>query len=164
MDISNIVEILKISAITAPKARGENNILFKNLSFEEKNLLVQNMKILAEKENYPTFLRDANCIEKADAVVLIGTKLKRIGLKICGNCGAKNCADAEEKNLVCAFNSGDLGIAIGSFVSKAMDFRIDNRIMHTAGIVAKQLNLLEEAKIVFAIPLSISGKNIFFDR
>jgi uncharacterized ferredoxin-like protein len=65
----------------------------------------------------------------------------------------------------CAFNTGDLGIAIGSAVSVAMDARVDNRIMFSIGKAVKDMKLLgEEVKIIYGIPLSIAGKNLFFDR
>lgn len=65
----------------------------------------------------------------------------------------------------CAFNTGDLGIALGSAVSVAMDNRIDNRVMYTVGQAVLKMNLLgDDIKIVYGIPLSVSSKNVFFDR
>ena len=47
----------------------------------------------------------------------------------------------------------------------AADRRVDTRIMYTAGCAALALGLLgADVKIAYAIPLSISGKNPFFDR
>ena len=66
---------------------------------------------------------------------------------------------------MCAYNTGDLGIAIGSAVSIAMDHRVDNRIMYSAGKAAVDMKLLgEEVKVAFGVPLSVSAKNPFFDR
>jgi uncharacterized ferredoxin-like protein len=66
---------------------------------------------------------------------------------------------------VCAFNSGDLGIAIGSAVSRAADLRIDNRVLYSAGKAAVELELLgEDIVLAYGLPLSITGKNPFFDR
>ncbi len=65
----------------------------------------------------------------------------------------------------CVFNTGDLGLAIGSAVSVAMDNRVDNRVMYTAGQAVLEMGFLgEEVKIVYCIPLSVSSKNVFFDR
>jgi len=62
-------------------------------------------------------------------------------------------------------NTGDLGIAVGSAASIAMDERVDNRIMHSVGKAAVDLNLLgEETKIIYGIPLYVGSKNVFFDR
>jgi uncharacterized ferredoxin-like protein len=99
-------------------------------------------------------------------MLLIGTKIQSLGLAYCGLCGYKNC---EEKNRYpnspCAFNTGDLGIAIGSAVSVAADRRIDNRVMYDAGMAARDLNIFPpDIKIIYAIPLSCTSKNPFFDR
>ena len=53
-----------------------------------------------------------------------------MGLKKCGMCGFENCTEKEKnENVPCAFNTGDLGIAIGSAVSVAADNRADNRVI-----------------------------------
>ena len=44
------------------------------------------------------------------------------------------------------------------------DLRIDNRIMFTAGKAAASLGLLGDKKLIFGIPLSVSGKSPYFDR
>ena len=65
----------------------------------------------------------------------------------------------------CSFNVGDLGIAVGSAAAMAADFRIDNRIMYTAGKAAIELGMLgEDVKIAYGIPLAAKGKNPFFER
>jgi uncharacterized ferredoxin-like protein len=65
----------------------------------------------------------------------------------------------------CTFNSGDLGIAVGSAVSRAADLRIDNRVMYSAGKAAIELGYLgPEVAIAYGIPLAAKGKNPFFDR
>ena len=99
-------------------------------------------------------------------MILMGTKIDPLRLKICGMCGYADC-DEKDKHpeIPCVFNTGDLGIAIGSAVSVAMDNRVDNRIMYTVGQAVKLMGLLpEEYKIIYGIPLSVSSKNVFFDR
>jgi uncharacterized ferredoxin-like protein len=99
-------------------------------------------------------------------MLLFGTKIKSMGLSPCGMCGFKNCAEKEKyPDTPCAFNTGDLGIAIGSAAAVAMDHRVDNRIMYTVGQAAIRMGLLgKDVKVVYAIPLSVSSKNPFFDR
>ena len=58
----------------------------------------------------------------------------------------------------------DMGIAMGSAVAIAADERIDNRIMFSIGKVAEEMGYAEGDIIWNGIPLSISGKSIFFDR
>jgi uncharacterized ferredoxin-like protein len=65
----------------------------------------------------------------------------------------------------CSFNVGDLGIAVGSAVSRAADMRVDNRIMYSVGKAVLELNLLpDKVRLVYGVPLSATGKNPFFDR
>jgi uncharacterized ferredoxin-like protein len=65
----------------------------------------------------------------------------------------------------CSFNAGDLGIALGSAVSRLADWRIDNRIMYTVGMAAKELEILgPQVELIYGIPLSITGKSPYFDR
>jgi uncharacterized ferredoxin-like protein len=99
-------------------------------------------------------------------LLLIGTKIKPMGLSHCGMCGFENCDEKDRHpDHPCAFNTGDLGIAIGSAVSVAADARVDNRVMFSVGKAVKEMKLLgEDVKIIYGIPLSAGGKNPFFDR
>jgi uncharacterized ferredoxin-like protein len=154
------------AARTAPKAKGIDNLVLAVATEETILLISVKMKELAKgKDNLQFFIRDAENILNAEAIVLIATKIKSNGLN-CGLCGYPTC---EDKNVIplapCAFNTNDLGIAIGSAVSIAADHRVDNRVMFSIGIAVRELKLLdEEAAIIFGIPLSASGKSPFFDR
>lgn len=154
-----------LAARTAPKARGMDLLEIAILAGGDILKLSAKMKEIGERENHQTFLRDCENIKSAQAIVIIGTKIKVIGLKYCGYCGWPTCAEAEKARAVCAFNTGDLGIAIGSAVSVAMDHRIDNRVMYSVGKAAVEMKLLgDEVMIAYGIPLSATGKNPFFDR
>ena len=96
--------------------------------------------------------------------MVIGTKKQTIGLSFCSFCGKANCAEAEKAGVICAYNTGDLGIAVGSAVSVAMDHPVDNRVMYTIGKAALEMGLLGECVVALGIPLSVSSKNPFFDR
>ena len=48
-------------------------------------------------------------------------------------------------------------------MKKASEMNIDNRLMYTLGAAAKELQLLD-ADVIVGIPLSATGKNIYFDR
>ena len=155
------------AARTAPKARGIDNIAVAVVEKEEIKLLSDKMKELAEKEGAPdSFLRDAENILSSEVMVLIGTKIEPAGLPFCGLCGYENCDEKRKyPDQPCAFNTGDLGIAIGSAVSAAMDCRVDNRLMFSVGMAARELKMLGgDVKIIYGIPLSCTGKNPFFDR
>lgn len=63
----------------------------------------------------------------------------------------------------CVFKILDLGIALGSAVKTASLLDVDNRIMYRVGAAAVRLKLLPEATVM-GIPVSVRGKNIYFDR
>ena len=154
-----------LAAKTAPKAKGIDLLEITVIKDKTIKKLSQLMLEIGKKENNNTFLRDGANILKAAVIVLLGTKTQYLGIRLCGFCGFDNCAAAEKAQAVCAYNTGDLGIAIGSAVSVAMDHRLDNRIMYSVGKAALEMDLLgDDVKVAFGIPLSATGKNPFFDR
>ncbi|MFH0839110.1 MAG: DUF2148 domain-containing protein [Candidatus Omnitrophota bacterium] len=160
-----VAKLMCVAARTAPKARGVDNIVTKIISGKQKIRLIERMEKIGIKENKPSFVRDAENLKVASYVVLIGTKIKPMGLTYCNFCGFEGCEQATLHNAVCAFNTIDLGIAVGSAVSTAIDNRADNRVMYSAGINALELGFLgKDVKVALGIPVSASGKNPFFDR
>jgi uncharacterized ferredoxin-like protein len=163
--ILEVAQLMAIAARTAPKAKGRDNLFTFLLLREGFAPLIAEMESWGKKHEAHGFLRDAETIKSVPALFFIGTKIDRIGLKGCGFCGYENCDENKAHNGICAFNTHDLGIAVGSAVSVAADHRVDNRILFSAGKAALNLGLFnEEVKIAFAIPLSVSAKNPFFDR
>ncbi|MCL6650529.1 MAG: ferredoxin domain-containing protein [Chloroflexi bacterium] len=57
----------------------------------------------------------------------------------------------------------DLGIALGSAAKTASIFNADNRIMYRAGVAARRIGMMD-ADVVVGIPISATGKSIYFDR
>ena len=113
----------------------------------------------------PFFLGDADNLEHAPVVILLGTRKEPLQLPACGYCGFPDCNVMVNAGGTCSFNAGDLGIAFGSTVSLAADLRVDNRIMYTAGKAAIELEILgDDVLIAYTAPLSAKGKNPFFDR
>ena len=164
--VLDVANKMAIAARTAPKARGIDNISIAILCRDDIKKLSDKIKKM--KEETPSlpqfFLRDAFNILSAQALLLLGTKINPMNLKPCSFCGFSSCAE-KPKEHPCAFNTGDLGIAIGSAVSVAMDNRVDNRVMYTIGIAARKLGIFpEDVRIIYGIPLSVSEKNPFFDR
>lgn len=161
----DVAQQLCIAARTAPKARGRDLLVTGIIRGADKTRLADTMRDIAERDGVAFFERDAQNIDDAPVVVLIGTRKEVLGLPHCGLCGFKDCQDLNDSSGVCAFNSGDLGIALGSAVSRAADLRLDNRIMYSVGKAAVELKLLgPEVSMAYGIPLSARGKNIFFDR
>ncbi len=165
--IESVGRKMMIAAITAPKGKGKNTLEIKLITSEHINVLSNTLHKMGDDTNTEFYHRDANNLEKSSAVLILGTEIKTLGLnEICQLCGFSNCSEKEKyKNTPCVFNTADLNIAIGSAVSIATDNRVDNRIMFSAGKAAIEAGFFEkEIKIAFAIPLSASSKNVFFDR
>ena len=165
--LRKVAEQMLIAARTAPKACGLDNLELALIERDELSTLREKMREIGKRENREFLIRDAGCIENSPVIVIIGTKIQSIGLQdVCGYCGYKNCNEKDKHpEHPCAYNTHDLGIAIGSAVSVATDNRIDNRVMFSIGKAAIQLGILgPDVKIVMGIPLSATGKNPFFDR
>ncbi|HDS11587.1 MAG TPA: ferredoxin [Candidatus Wirthbacteria bacterium] len=169
--VEEVARQMLIAARTAPKGKGRDTLRMALVTREESgvtiNQLASKMQEMAESEQAPKFfLRDAENLAQSSCIVLIGTVIKPLGLPQCGLCGFADCAAKQAQPLSpCAFNTIDLGIAVGSAASIAADARIDNRIMYSIGRAAAELKLLgEEPMVIMGIPLSISSKNPFFDR
>lgn len=135
-----VAKLMLVAARTAPKARGEDKIRTVIITGEDKDGLAKVMETLGR-------IRDAKNVLNADAVVLIGVKL------------------GEQTGEWLSFRAKllDLGIALGSAAKVASDLNMDNRIMYSVGTAAMKMGILD-ADEVEGIPISVKGKNIFFDR
>jgi uncharacterized ferredoxin-like protein len=162
-----VAKKMMVAARTAPKAKGVDNLVIALIDKDGIKEISDKIKELHKKQELPGFfLRDADNILLAEVMVILGTKISPRGLAPCGMCGFRNCKEKNEyPNHPCVMNTVDLGIALGSAVSIAMESKIDNRIMYTVGQAILEMNLLgDDVKVVYGIPLSVSSKNPFFDR
>jgi uncharacterized ferredoxin-like protein len=158
-------ELLCVAARTAPKACGKDFLVTAIVNGKEKSALQKRMREISERDGVAFFDRDAANLDHAPFVVLIGSRKEALNIPACGYCGFPDCQGMRAAGGTCSFNAGDLGIAIGSAVSRAADLRIDNRVMYTAGKAAIELGFLgSDVPIAYGIPLSAKGKNPFFDR
>lgn len=158
-DINVLIKIAEeacIAARTAPKANGLDFIETAIVYGDEIISLSNEMKRIGEEKGLQFLIRDSNNI-LGHVVILIGTKLKEKGLPF--------SEDTSEETNIYTTSAIDLGIAIGSLVSVLSERKVDNRVMYSIGEAAVKLKILgEDVKIAYGIPLSISGKNPFFDR
>lgn len=138
--ILNVAKLMVVAARTAPKAQGEDKIKAVIVTGKEKEDLANMMEQLGK-------IRDSKNVRDSEAVVLLGVEF--------GN-PTEDWINFKAKLI-------DLGIALGSAVKVASELNVDNRIMHSAGDAAMKMGLLRADEII-GIPLSIKGKNIFFDR
>jgi len=160
--VLNVVRQMMTAARTAPKGKGIDIIEVAAVTGDDIIRVSEELKKAFEENGFKFFLRDAENILSAEAIVLIGTKEQAQGLN-CGHCGYNCCTDRKE-GVPCAINSIDVGIAIGSACAAAADNRVDTRVMFSAGLAAQRLGILEGCRQVMAIPVSASSKNPFFDR
>lgn len=133
-----IAKLMLVSARTAPKGMGRDSIVTAILTGEEKDKLTE--ELLRKRP------RDGWSLQQSSVVVLIGVKIPE---------------DTPERRQ--NIKLMDLGIAIGSAAKTAMIHNADNRIMASAGNIAKAMGFLD-ADHVLAIPLAATGKNAFWDR
>lgn len=160
----HVASLMVAAARTAPKTRGIDNIEIAAIDDEPtRKKLIARMRDLAAKEDRPGLARDAGNIEQAPVVVVIGVKSNTAGLN-CGFCGKPTCEALEESGGICSFNSIDLGIATASAAELAGRFHMDNRVMYSIGRASLDLGLLPNSRQALGIPLSVTGKNPFFDR
>lgn len=163
--IERVADLMCVAARTAPKGRGVDNLVAMTVKAREKDQLAEEMRKIAKETGSLFFERDANCVDKAPLVVLLGQKVKPMGTTPCGYCGQANCGEAEKNKILCAISVGDLGIALGSAVNTAALHHVDNRIMFSIGKAAINLDFFqEEVQIAYGVPLSITGKSPFHDR
>lgn len=162
--------LMEISARTAPKAAGQDFIEVKLLDDSERVALGTDMVQVSKERSIAGFERDGQNVLDSDVVLLIGLlPHKGLGLN-CGACGFPSCEEFNEASYdgdfegpSCAVRLLDLGIALGSAAKTAMEHNVDNRIMYRMGVSARRLGMTK-SRIVHGIPLSVRGKNIFFDR
>jgi len=163
--IIDTANFMAAAAKTAPKTRGIDNIEIVVVTDKKTiNSISLTMEKLGKKLGRNSFIRDSANIKDLEAIVIIGVISNPAGLN-CGFCGFENCQKLTKSGGVCAYNSIDLGIAVSSAANTANNFHIDNRIMYSVGKTAMELKLFtKDVKLALGIPLSVSGKNIFFDR
>ena len=168
----NIAGQIAVAAKTAPKGKGWDDISISILSDEEVELVSKKLESLSMERGLTWFKRDAENVRKSPVVMLFGVKGSKARKLNCSGCGYASCANFSKVKKMpkidfsgpnCIFPLIDLGIALGSAVKLASELGVDNRIMYTVGLAAKKLNLMD-SDIIMGLPLSATGKNIYFDR
>ena len=170
MDAINVVaDLMALSARTAPKAKGEDCLDIKVATPQERGAIAEEMIVHGSKKGADRkFIRDGRNLQESDGLLLIGLgEHESAGLN-CGACGSSCSERVQKKDGAyagpnCCLRLLDLGIAIGSAVKTASNHNVDNRVMYRVGVIARRLGVMD-ANVVVGIPLSASGKSIYFDR
>jgi uncharacterized ferredoxin-like protein len=161
---------MDVAARTAPKTAGQDYVVVTIIEGNQVKALADKMLEYGKRTGKKNFDRDGKNVADSEAVVLIGIKdAKSVNLD-CGACGAETCEallinshEGEFRGPQCAFRLLDMGIALGSAAKMASLLNADNRIMYRAGLVAREMGLID-ADFVMGIPLSATGKSIYYDR
>lgn len=170
------VKLMAASARTAPKAGGKDFLEIVVITKDEDLKKISDaMKEYAPKSaNEAFWLRDALNIENSQALLLIGlTKPVTAGYD-CGACGYPTCAEfAKNKQMKdkemgytgphCVMRMMDIGVALSSAAKTASLLNVDCRVQQRVGAAAKNIGLIK-AEVAMGIPVSITGKSIYFDR
>ncbi len=165
-----VADLMCLAARTAPKAVGKDFIVTTVVEDDALGRLAQAMVEYGKESSKKNFDRDGANVAASDACVLIGLKGAQVAGLNCGACGNDTCAGLahlhegpEFAGPFCAWRLMDLGIAMGSAVKTASIHNVDNRIMYRVGVVARRMGLID-ADVAVGIPLSATGKSIYFDR
>ncbi|NLI12782.1 ferredoxin domain-containing protein [Pelotomaculum propionicicum] len=164
-----VAGLMELAARTAPKAGGRDFVGSKVVSGEDLKTLADAMERYGQEKGVVNFDRDAANVRRSDAVLLLSLdQPNTLGLN-CGACGYSRCADLKPEEgpefvgPLCAWRVLDLGIALGSAAKTAGILNADNRIMYRVGVAARKIGMIK-GELVVGIPISATGKSIYFDR
>jgi uncharacterized ferredoxin-like protein len=168
--IKTVADLMEVSAITAPKAVGKNYVVTRTVTGDDIATLADDMIAYGAESGKKNFDRDGANVRNSGAIVLVGLKDATPPGINCAACGHPTCIkinngeqNGEFLGPQCAVRLLDMGIAIGSAVKTAQILNVDNRIMYRIGVSARRLGMID-ADFVMGIPLSVSGKSIYYDR
>ena len=166
-------ELMMISCRTAPKSGGVDDVEALLVTGYEKDEIATEMEKIGDERKIDGFRRDADNVRRSEALLLVGVNGgKSFGMS-CGACGHSTCQEFEAAPRIagpdfegptCVFKAIDLGIGLGSAVKTASSLNVDNRILYRAGTAAKRLGYLAKSSVMMGVPISASGKSIYFDR
>ncbi len=176
-DIARMVAgLMAASARTAPKAGGKDFLEIVVITNDEDlKKIAEAMKSYAPKStNEAYWLRDAANIENSQALLLVGLSKPVTAGYDCGGCGYPTCAEFTKNREMkakemgyngphCVVRMMDIGVALSSAAKTASLHNVDNRVQQRVGAAARELGSIQ-ADVATGIPISISGKSIYFDR
>jgi len=184
--VRHVAKLCAVAAMTAPKSGGQlflkgGTPFIETVIVEEKQVLKQLadwLRAQGDKHKETIWYRDADTAEKLDVVLFIGLCGWYPPQYDCGACGYGTCAeflqvrpqhhtpgseDWQFSGPVCQLRALDLGIAVGSAAKTASLNNIDTRCQTRIAAAARHLKVIE-ADLAVALSMSVSHKNIFFDK
>lgn len=184
--LRNVAKLCAVAAMTAPKSGGQLFLkgakpFIETVIIEDKVTLKRLADWLREqgqKHKEAIWHRDADTAEKLDLVLLIGLAEWYPPQYDCGACGYGTCAEFLQARPghktdyssewqfdgpICQLRCIDLGIAVGSAAKTASLNNIDTRCQTRIAAAARHLQIIK-ADMAVALSMSVSHKNIFFDK
>ncbi len=184
--LHQVAQLCAAAAMTAPKSGGQ--LFLKGAKPFIETVIVEDrdtLKRLADwlrargtRLKQPIWFRDADAAEQLDVVLFIGLAKWYPPVYDCGACGYATCAeflraapkyrneaseDWEFPGPICQLRCIDLGIAVGSAAKAASLNNVDARCQTRIAAAARHLGVIE-ADLAVALSMSVSHKNIFFDK
>lgn len=184
--VRQVAKLCAVAAMTAPKSGGQlflkgGTPFIETVIVEDKTTLkklAEWLRARGEKHREAIWFRDADTAEKLDLVLFIGLAGWYPPQYDCGACGYGTCAEFLEarpkhrttasaewefNGPVCQLRAIDLGIAVGSAAKTASLNNIDTRCQTRIAAAARHLGIIK-ADLAVALSMSVSHKNIFFDK
>jgi uncharacterized ferredoxin-like protein len=184
--IRHVAKLCAVAAMTAPKSGGQlflkgGTPFIETVIVDDKPTLknlADWLRAQGNKHKDAIWHRDADTAEKLDLVLFIGLCGWYPPQYDCGACGYGTCAefmkarpqhhtpgseDWQFNGPVCQLRALDLGIAVGSAAKTASLNNIDTRCQTRIAAAARHLKVIQ-ADLAVALSMSISHKNIFFDK
>ena len=184
--LRHVAELCAVAAMTAPKSGGQlflkgSKPFIETVIVEDRDTLSRLagwLRARGNKLREPIWFRDADTTEKLDLVLFIGLAKWYPPLYDCGACGYATCAeflqaapahrtaeaeDWEFPGPICQLRCVDLGIAVGSAAKIASLNNVDALCQTRIAAGARHLGVIR-ADLAVALSMSVSHKNIFFDK
>ncbi len=184
--LHQVAELCAVAAMTAPKSGGQlflkgSKPFMETVILDDHAVLhrlAEWMRERGKRIKAPLWIRDADTAEKLDLVLFIGLAKWYPPVYDCGACGYATCAeflrarskyrvegseDWEFPGPICQLRAIDLGIAVGSAAKVASMNNVDSRCQTRLAAAARHLGIIQ-ADLAVALSMSVSHKNIFFDR
>ena len=184
--LQQVAKLYAVASMTSPKSGGQlflkgSKPFIETVVVDDQETLARLAGWLRERGNKlkdAIWFRDANTAEKLDLVLFIGLAKWYPPVYDFGACGYATCAEflrAREHNKtegsedwefpgpVCQLRCVDLGIAVGSAAKVASLHNIDCRCQTRIAAAARHLGIIQ-SDLAVALSMSVSHKNIFFDK
>lgn len=184
--VRQVARLCAVAAMTAPKSGGQlflkgGTPFIETVIVEERTALKQLadwLRAEGDKQKEAIWHRDADSAEKLDLVLFIGLCGWYPPQYDCGACGHATCAEFLQAKAteatpasaswqfsgpVCQLRAIDLGIAVGSAAKAASLNNVDTRCQTRLAAAARHLRLIQ-SDLAVALSLSVTHKNIFFDK